>query len=551
MKKFVIFLAVIMLLSAIAIPAFAATTEIAVTASSEVAYAGDEVTFEVKVTGDAPFTSLGYTLDYDKQVFEFVDYELASNIGTLLYTFDKNTNMCAMLFSEPTSYSGLVVRVKLKVKADAPFITATVGGQINVKNSSLEGGDAVAATFKSAQVAIGCRHNYTWAGTDEGTHTGTCSICGDVKSEDHVWADEGINITPATCTETGSETFECLLCMAKKTVTLPAKGHAWDNDCDSTCNNGCGETRNASHKYATKRSSDAKQHWYACETCGDKKDVAAHTPGPAATETNAQVCKVCNHVLQAALGHVHDFETVWQQDADAHWHICKKKGCYDRNEYAPHDYDNACDVTCNTCGHVRVAPHEYGMEWRGNKDGHWHVCLLCSEQSEISPHVPGAAATTDTPQVCTECEFLLQYPLNHEHSYGNQWEANEQGHWKICLDCDAPSEVSEHTWDDGVVIIEPTQTQEGSIRYICVDCDMVRTEILPTTGTEPTDPTEQTQGLTTPSTPGQIGPNDEGGFPWWILIAVAILLLVLGIVLFVIELIRSRKNNMHGKFSGK
>lgn len=546
MKKFVILLTVLLLLTAVAIPAFAANTEVAVTGSTDIAYAGDEVTFSVAASGDVPYTSFGVMLTFDEQVFEFVSVEEADT-GALLQNYDKSKNTFIMAFQDPTAYTGTIFTVKLKVKADAPFVTATVSGQVSAKN----GNDAVESTLKSAQVAIGCRHNYTWDAADADSHTGTCSVCGDVKTETHTWADEGINITPATCTDTGSETFECLLCRATKTVELPAKGHAWDNNCDADCNNGCGTTREITHKYATAFSSNDQQHWHECEICGDKKDVSAHTPGAAATETQAQVCTACARVLQTALGHVHDFETAWQEDADAHWHICKKVGCYDRDQYAYHDYDNGCDVTCNTCGHIRVAPHEFGMEWRGNETGHWHVCLLCSAQSEISAHVPGAAATTDTPQVCTECQFVLQPPLNHEHTYGTVWEANEQGHWQICTACDAPSNVLAHVWGDGIIVAEPTQTQEGSIRYICMDCDMARTETLPPVGTETTTPTDDTQEPSTPSAPVPIGPGDEGGFPWWILVVLAVILMLLGIALFVIELVRSKKSNMRGKFSGK
>lgn len=545
MKKMIFLLAAVVLLMTLAVPAFAADTELTVSASSDLAYAGDVVELTVSVSGDTPYTSIGYEFSFDKQVFEFVGYEQADDVGAMFEAFDDAKNTFMYLFKEPTTYAGVLWKITLKVKEGAPAVTATIGGKVNAKNGS----DTVAVTLKAAQVTIGCRHNYTWANTDAQTHTGTCVACGDVKTESHIWADEGINVTPATCTEVGSETFECLLCLTQNVVELPAKGHAWTNDCDTDCDNGCGEVREITHQYAQTLTSDAQQHWYPCEICGDKKDAAAHTPGAAATETNPQVCTDCGHVLQTALGHVHDFGTAWQEDSDAHWHICMKPGCYDRDNYGAHVYDNACDMSCNTCGHVRVAPHEYGMEWRGNKDGHWHVCLICSAKSDVLPHVPSASATPDGSMVCSDCQIKLDMQ-DHQHNYGTTWETTEQGHWKICLDCNASSEIAPHAWDDGVVLSEPTETQEGSIRYLCVECRIERTATLPAISTDPSNPSDPSQGVTTPTTPGSSGqPERSGGFPWWILVVLAAVMLVTGIVLFVIELIRSKKVNAHGKFS--
>ena len=48
--------------------------------------------------------------------------------------------------------------------------------------------------------------------------------------------------------------------------------------------------------------------------------VKNHTPGDAATHTSAQICTVCGHELQAALGH--NYSTEWKSDGTNHWHEC-------------------------------------------------------------------------------------------------------------------------------------------------------------------------------------------------------------------------------------
>ena len=609
MKKWMVFLAMLMLLVAVAIPAFAANTEVAVAVSGDVAYAGDEITVTVSVSGDVLYTSIGYVPSYDKDVFEFVSFTAADNTGASINKYDETTGACMVMFESAKAYAGELFTLKLKVKADAPLKTVTIGGEVKANNQS----DAVAVTIKSAQVVIECHHSYEWTKVDDNTHKGVCA-CGDVKTENHDWSGEVTDVEPATCIKPGSEIQHCSGCGATNKVTVKAKGHAWDNDCDTDCNNGCGETRDVSHSYSDKWSTDqenhwrvcticgkkkdeaahkpgaaatdknpqvctecgyviqqalehvhdfgeewqqgAESHWHACAGCDEKKDEATHIPGPAATERDPQTCTECGYVLQAALKHVHDFDTsIWQKDSQNHWHVCKKAGCYTWGSSAPHDYDDECDVTCNTCGYVRIAPHHYGTEWQGNAYGHWVVCLLCGEQSSIMPHIPGDPATQDTPQTCTECQYWLMYPLSHEHSYELTWETDDYSHWKCCRECGASTEQEQHNWNEGTVIAEATETQDGMILFSCLNCGYERRMIVAATGTQTTptqpsdatDPTEQTGPVETRPIITPLEEQEE--FPWWILVVVAGTLLVTGIALFVIEFIRGKKHNTHGKFS--
>ena len=70
----------------------------------------------------------------------------------------------------------------------------------------------------------------------------------------------------------------------------------------------CGEEYGdfAPHDYSNDWTSDSAKHWHACKVCGIKSSVASHVPGPAATETEAQICSVCGRILQAASGHIHN-----------------------------------------------------------------------------------------------------------------------------------------------------------------------------------------------------------------------------------------------------
>ena len=217
----------------------------------------------------------------------------------------------------------------------------------------------------------------------------------------------------------------------------------------------------AAHNYKTEWSTDAANHWHECSVCGDKKDVAAHIPGAAATETTPQTCTICGYVIKAALGHTHNFNqkntnetylksaatytkkavyyysctcgekgtetfesgetaphsysTEWSSDGTNHWHKCAN--CDAVADKAAHRYDNACDTTCNDCGKTREITHSYSEVWSNDETNHWHECSVCGDKKDVAAHTPGAAATETTPQTCTACGYVIKEATGHVHSY--------------------------------------------------------------------------------------------------------------------------------------
>ena len=93
-----------------------------------------------------------------------------------------------------------------------------------------------------------------------------------------------------------------------------------------------------------------------------------------------------------------------------------------------------------------------------------------------------------------------------------------------------------HDWDEGV------ELEDGSMQYTCAICAKQVISNGPM-ATQPTQPS--TQAPTQKPTDAQ----NSGGFPWiWAGIA-ALVLLLIGVALLVVEFIRSRKYNSHGRFS--
>lgn len=554
MKKYIVAVMCLLLLVAAAIPALAVEeTKISLSADKTVVKRGDTITFTVSISGDVPFSTTMVKLNFDSDYFEFVESKAELNLNgfsAVVYGQPNVTDVSVgmlMLSGSAGTYTGPIQTITFRIKETAP-----VDKNIEVTGTNPQAqnaGEAVTVTFEGITIGINCDHSYpeTWTMTGDGTkHQRVCSKCNTPQVEDHIWPDEGaVNPIPS-CTTGGKETFKCADCEATKVEDVDPLGHAWDNACDTTCNRGCGETRTIVHNYSSSYKSDGTNHWKECSICHDKKNVEAHTPGAEATELAAQICTVCKRELQAALPHEHNFSTEWEYDAESHYHRCLNETikCYVKQDEDLHDFDNECDIDCNTCGYVRVAPHKYNPSWQGSEEGHWRVCVICEQKSDIVPHVPGPEATMEAPQICEDCHFVIEVSLSHVHNYGDAWYHDENQHWQTCSECKKSNTHADHTWDEGVVEEEATSAAPGSKKFTCSVCAAEKTEEIPAT-TDPTQKPTESTGATNPVEQ----PTGSGRFPWQIAGIAAVVLMIAGVVLLVIEIVRSRKTNMHGKFS--
>jgi len=179
-------------------------------------------------------------------------------------------------------------------------------------------------------------------------------------------------------------------------ITVACK-HKYDDSCDTTCNI-CGEKRSISHS------------WNSGTT--DKK--ASCTENGKKTYT----CTVCGE---------NKTETI---------------------EAYGHDYDHACDASCNNCGATRTTFHNYSEKWSTDSTSHWHRCTVCGAEKDVADHTPGPEATDYTPQVCTECGYVIKNALVHTHVPSEEWVTDEKGHWHTCKECEEIPDYADHTFDN-------------------------------------------------------------------------------------------------------
>jgi hypothetical protein len=70
-----------------------------------------------------------------------------------------------------------------------------------------------------------------------------------------------------------------------------------------------------------------------------------------------------------------------------------------------HTYDSDCDPSCNVCGAMRDAHHEWGTAWYSDGTGHWNKCTRCGADGYRHSH----SLTGVTVTVPASCESDGQY----------------------------------------------------------------------------------------------------------------------------------------------
>ena len=216
---------------------------------------------------------------------------------------------------------------------------------------------------------------------EAGVKTVTCEVCGSsytdtIAKKDHDYQSEVTQ--EATCQEAGVKTFTCKNCQASYTDTIEKLAHEYDDDCDASCNL-CGQTRLVEHIYNQYLSADETGHWYECIYCGEVLELIPHTPGPAATEDEDQICLDCGFVLEAAGTHTHTGTGDWLSDENEHWRLC------------------ACGEIVDKEAHTWVlnqVDEETGVET--------YACLQCGLTEEATP--PASAPETEPSTQPTETE---------------------------------------------------------------------------------------------------------------------------------------------------
>lgn len=146
-------------------------------------------------------------------------------------------------------------------------------------------------------------------------------------------------------------------------------------------------------------------------------------------------------VLTACNNKKHDFSSKWEYDETSHWHECMTKKHSDVADKADHTFDEGVITTPSTEDATGVKTL---------------TCTVCGYQK-----------TESVPQ------------LGHTFDMDN-WKSDAQTHWHpaTCAHTDLKKDEAEHTWNEGVVTTEPTETTEGVKTYTCTTCGNTKTATI-------------------------------------------------------------------------
>ena len=251
----------------------------------------------------------------------------------------------------------------------------------------------------------------TEPGKTEGKH---CSVCNTVLVAQKVVRAKGHTevidaAVEATCTKTGlTEGKHCSVCNAVLVAQqpVPVKAHDWGTQWISN-------------------DSDEDHHWHKCKNCNaiDENTKAPHSWDNGAVTTPATcttagvktlTCTVCSATKTEpvpATGHTPG-AAVRENKVAA---TCTTAGSYDEVVY------------CTACGNevsrtqktIDKLAHDYDTTtWvKADENQHGHKCKNCDAITDLTAHVPGAAATETTPQLCTECGYVIAPATHPNHTW--------------------------------------------------------------------------------------------------------------------------------------
>ena len=472
MKKILTFIIIIAMTLSLGVPAFAAAPATVTVASPTAAVTpGSTVDVAVTIADNPGMDVMKLKFSYDTAALTLKDIELGSVMtGTFTKNLDKAVALLEAAGTTNATGNGTLVTLKFEVKSTAAAGNYTIG--FLVADAVNRDEVRVALTTQAGTVSVKIPVTTYTVRFNANGGTGTMADVTGVPAGAYTLPANGFTApegkqfkgwsTGATGAVIAGTTYN-----VTGDVTLYA---IW-------------EDKPHTHTYSTAWSTDETNHWHEC-TCGDKKDVAAHTPGAAATETTPQTCTICGYVIKAALGHTHNFNqkntsetylksaatctkkavyyysctcgekgtetfesgetaphsysTEWSSDETNHWHKCAN--CDAVADKAAHRYDNACDTTCNDCGKTRETSHSFGKEWYKNSEKHWHECSVCHTKKDEAAHIYDNACDKD----CNICGQTREVT----HSYSEVWSYDETNHWHECSVCHTKKDETPHTYDN-------------------------------------------------------------------------------------------------------
>lgn len=321
----------------------------------------------------------------------------------------------------------------------------------------------------------------------------------------HTW-DEGKITKEATCSETGVKTYTCSRCGGTKTEEIPKTKHNYEE-----------------HVVKAPTCTEKGVSYYVCKNCGlttsrrqtpatghihtevrNQKDATYKEEG----YTGDTYCKDCGKKLETGtvipklVETEHDYGE-WVLDQAP---TCKKygarhricKNCGDREVDVLDKVDHSWELVSTTPATCTIGEIQH------------YKCSVCGKTKDVTLSNPLGEHSWDEGKVtqkatctedgektytCTVCDTTKTEVIpaaGHQHKEvrnAKKATCTEDGYTgdTYCKDCGEKLEAGSvikklgHTWDNGVITKEATETEEGIKTYTCKTCGETKTESIPIT----------------------------------------------------------------------
>lgn len=321
----------------------------------------------------------------------------------------------------------------------------------------------------------------------------------------HTW-DEGKITKEATCSETGVKTYTCSRCGGTKTEEIPKTKHDYEE-----------------HVVKAPTCTKKGVSYYVCKNCGlttsrrqtpatghihtevrNQKDATYKEDG----YTGDTYCKDCGKKLETGtvipklVEKEHDYGE-WVLDQAP---TCKKygarhricKNCGDREVDVLDKVDHSWELVSTTPATCTIGEIQH------------YKCSVCGETKDVTLSNPLGEHSWDNGKVtkeatctedgektytCTVCNTTKTEVIpatGHQHKEvrnAKKATCTEDGYTgdTYCTDCNTKLESGTvinklgHTWDNGVITKEATETEEGVKTYTCKTCGETKAEKIPVT----------------------------------------------------------------------
>lgn len=319
----------------------------------------------------------------------------------------------------------------------------------------------------------------------------------------HAW-DVGKITKEATCSETGVKTYTCSRCGGTKTEEIPKTKHDYEE-----------------HVVKAPTCTEKGVSYYVCKNCGlttsrrqtpatghihtevrNQKDATYKEEG----YTGDTYCKDCGKKLETGtvipklVETEHDYGE-WVLDQAP---TCKKygarhricKNCGDREVDVLDKVDHSWELVSTTPATCTIGEIQH------------YKCSVCGETKDVTLSNPLGEHSWDEGKVtkkatctedgektytCTVCNTTKTEVIpatGHQHKEvrnAKKATCTEDGYTgdTYCTDCNTKLESGTvinklgHTWDNGVITKEATETEEGVKTYTCKTCGETKTEKIP------------------------------------------------------------------------